>query len=138
MKLKGVGRGCSRAGGGVGGVKKHNHTKNIKVIQFLEEMTEKDFKEKENDFTVEERIPCPDDLCVGIIGEDGVCGICGRKLSSDATQAAEIQEIKINKINENKEEHLHAGENERIPCPDDLCTGIIGEDGRCGVCGKKA
>ncbi len=30
-----------------------------------------------------ERIPCLDDLCVGIIGPDGKCGTCG-KSTSDA------------------------------------------------------
>jgi hypothetical protein len=29
-------------------------------------------------------------------------------------------------------------EDERVCCPDDLCTGVIGADGRCGTCGRAA
>ena len=28
----------------------------------------------------DERICCPDDTCVGIIGKDGTCGVCGKAL----------------------------------------------------------
>lgn len=28
----------------------------------------------------DERVCCPDDTCIGIIGPDGKCGTCGRKL----------------------------------------------------------
>jgi hypothetical protein len=27
-------------------------------------------------------------------------------------------------------------ERTRVPCSDDLCTGVIGRNGRCGTCGK--
>jgi hypothetical protein len=27
---------------------------------------------------------------------------------------------------------------ERVPCPDGMCIGIIGKNGRCGTCGKSA
>jgi hypothetical protein len=32
----------------------------------------------ENAIAPEERICCPDDTCIGIIGPDGRCGTCGR------------------------------------------------------------
>jgi hypothetical protein len=28
------------------------------------------------------------------------------------------------------------GRGERVPCPDGMCTGIIGPKGRCGTCQK--
>lgn len=103
-----------------------------------------------NDF--EDRELCPDELCTGIIGENGRCGVCGRPREKgagedqtpsvepgaeepgaeslpDSEEPAEAQEAEEEKAEE-------FGPEDRIPCADGLCTGIIGEDGRCGVCGR--
>jgi hypothetical protein len=32
----------------------------------------------------------------------------------------------------------NGGTDERIPCPDELCTGTIGPSGRCNYCGRAA
>ena len=80
----------------------------------------------------EERVPCDDELCVGIIGPDGRCGTCGRAGSAPPLPAAQ-----------RPPEPQHADPiaaapegDERVPCRDDLCVGIVGADGRCGTCGR--
>ena len=96
----------------------------------------------------EDREPCPDDLCTGIIGDDGRCGVCGRlregrpprEASRRAPEEAEAGDAGRAEGQEDAEVEIVAGESgdeeDRVPCPDDLCTGIIGEDGRCGICGR--
>jgi len=37
--------------------------------------------EEEEALDLSDRIPCPDESCVGTIGEDGCCRICGLKAS---------------------------------------------------------
>jgi hypothetical protein len=108
--------------------------------------------------TLDDREPCPDDLCTGIIGENGRCGVCGRKregpppkkegrsISSASSgrpypdsddDFPETEEAEGETRDEDGDEGVSSGDEERIPCPDDLCTGIIGPNGRCGVCGRK-
>lgn len=36
----------------------------------------------------EERIPCSDGTCIGIIGLDGRCGVCGKPFQSESTTSA--------------------------------------------------
>jgi hypothetical protein len=96
---------------------------------------------------IDDREPCPDDLCTGIIGEDGRCGVCGRRREGgppgegpyDDPEKAEAGEAEAGEAEVEifaAESGDEGDEEERVPCPDDLCTGIIGEDGRCGVCGR--
>lgn len=35
-------------------------------------------KLEEEEFSVEERILCLDEMCVGTINEEGVCNVCGK------------------------------------------------------------
>jgi len=100
---------------------------------------------------IEEREPCPDDLCTGVIGESGRCGVCGKERvgAPPARRAPRPGEeaAPAAPVAEEGEESLPgrddaggggpAGPEDRVPCADDLCTGIIGADGRCGVCGKR-
>jgi hypothetical protein len=108
----------------------------------------------------EDRELCPDELCTGIIGEDGRCGTCGRMregeappgkkaaAASDAPDAPDDDDVEVETGEPGGDEdggevEESAGSSaydpdERIPCPDELCTGIIGPDGRCGTCGRRA
>ena len=94
-------------------------------------------------------------MCTGILDEQGVCGYCGRKYSlppgvtpivvddalppgdaalhdgiepeSDASDSIALaDELEI----------LPTELSDRVPCGDELCTGILDEQGVCGYCGK--
>jgi hypothetical protein len=91
---------------------------------------------------------CPDGSCIGVIGSDGRCGVCGRSadgrprvLEGGAGAAALVDD----------EDHEHAQDGGEAPpvggggfdagrrlCDDGSCVGVVGSDGRCGVCGKEA
>ncbi len=104
----------------------------------------------------EDRELCPDELCTGVIGEDGRCGTCGRmregqappKKTAAAASDALDDDVEVERGEEDEEreggeleepaESAAYDPDERIPCPDDLCTGIMGPDGRCGTCGRRA
>ena len=104
----------------------------------------------------EDRELCPDELCTGVIGEDGRCGTCGRrregeppprkKSAAPSDDADDDVEVERGDEAEEEGEGESVGDDdlaahdpdERIPCPDDLCTGIMGPDGRCGTCGRRA
>jgi hypothetical protein len=104
----------------------------------------------ENNFDLKERVLCSDDTCIGLVGPDGLCKVCGtaytgdeplpaNQENSEATPCRDI--LKANQdASEIPDEEDSPGINddidERICCPDELCTGIIGKDGKCGTCGK--
>ncbi|MFH1434939.1 MAG: hypothetical protein ABIJ56_04390 [Pseudomonadota bacterium] len=105
----------------------------------------------------EDRECCPDDLCTGIMGEGGRCGICGRmregpppvkKASSESEpfggfsrEEREEEDAEDEDVSADPDDPAEEGAafdpDERVPCADGLCTGIIGENGRCGMCGRK-
>ena len=102
----------------------------------------------------EDRECCPDELCTGIMGENGRCGVCGRmrkgpppakKVSAEGEPDGGFSREEEDAEDEGGpadpddpgEAEAAFDPDERVPCADGLCTGIIGEDGRCGVCGKK-
>ena len=105
-----------------------------------------------DDFDPEARRLCPDDNCIGVIGPDGTCKVCGAespdgpppagaaKAAGDG--AAEAPEKKDDKkpaarsIPTGKGAASGFDPNDRILCSDDCCTGLIGPDGTCKVCGK--
>jgi hypothetical protein len=76
---------------------------------------------------LEERIPCPDDLCTGTLNEKGVCNYCGMTRDGYRAQA---------EVAEREEVQAEAGDSERIPCIDDNCTGTVNEQGLCNYCRK--
>lgn len=102
----------------------------------------------ENEFTLENRVLCSDDMCIGTIGPDGRCQTCGGEYRGDeplptmlpagtpapfdvaAEPAGPLHEL------ESPIEAPPFDPDERICCPDDMCIGIIGENGQCGTCGK--
>jgi len=100
--------------------------------------------------------PCPDELCVGVIGEDGTCTICGA-LSATLIPSADLDgrlpcrdgncigvagpdghctECGAYIGDPEEEETMDIDDDDRRPCPDRACLGVIGDDGRCTECGE--
>lgn len=93
---------------------------------------------------------CPDELCVGLIGQDGRCKVCGKAGtppsagspgSSDADDVNDLSEPDA----ATDAEASATGDSDSDPafqdralCPDDSCIGLLGPDGRCKECGKAA
>lgn len=100
------------------------------------------------EFTLEDRILCEDDTCIGLIGPDGKCKICGRIYEGTAPLPRENDNIETSEETESLAKYATQeepstdsnsfDEEERVLCPDDTCIGIIGPDGKCGTCGKSA
>jgi hypothetical protein len=111
------------------------------------------------DLEWQQRILCPDESCIGVIGPDGRCKECGLPYtgSFDPTKIEtvapdfeatdpedEIDEDSEDEINEEPEEfEEHDTEapsdlewEQRKLCSDESCIGVIGPDGRCKECGK--
>lgn len=100
---------------------------------------------------------CPDGACVGVIGSDGLCSVC-RRTESAAARGDEVVEADEERAGEAAMGEAASGEtsdsasafrpnplagasgfdaNRRL-CDDGSCVGLIGADGLCGVCGRKA
>jgi hypothetical protein len=92
---------------------------------------------------------CPDGACIGVIGTDGRCHVCGRAAAGGASAAAPEGFTPV----EDEDEDEDRDEDEAEPvaaaaaggfdpkrrlCPDGECLGVLGADGVCNVCGKKA
>jgi len=98
---------------------------------------------------------CPDGGCIGVIGDDGKCRVCGREASGGAKSAApgdapavEDEDADADDFGDGNED-ADGGTEEKAAagagfdpgrklCPDDSCIGVIGPEGVCTVCGKKA
>ncbi len=100
-----------------------------------------------------ERVLCDDGMCTGIVGPEGRCGTCGRRCESaprappaddDRTVDARNDEGAIDappaeaSREEVPDREAAADDDDRTLCPDGMCTGILGADGRCGTCGTRA
>ncbi|MBI3071332.1 MAG: hypothetical protein HYY84_04310 [Deltaproteobacteria bacterium] len=99
-----------------------------------------------------ERVPCVDDLCTGTVNENGRCNYCGAagpKPGTAMKQQAEEAPDTNAATTERESAPLDAADarsiegetpslhDERIPCPDDLCTGTLDAAGVCRYCGLK-
>jgi hypothetical protein len=94
----------------------------------------------------DERALCPDGSCTGLLDADGRCKVCG-KVDPDAVIA-----MRAAKADDADDEDQGGGEggdegggddaaaddDDRNLCPDGGCTGLIGSDGTCKVCGRRA
>jgi hypothetical protein len=96
---------------------------------------------------------CPDGACIGVIGPDGRCGVCGRSASGRPGVLAGGAGGATNQLNNdaNDDDHDDGADDEaqaapaegsgfdpnRRLCDDGSCVGVVGPDGRCGVCGKE-
>ncbi len=99
-------------------------------------------------FTLDGRVMCTDDTCIGIIGTDGLCTECGLAYTGDekpgetpsgdapspVLQDDEPTDSRDPGADDDKEPS--PSPDERVCCPDDTCIGIIGADGKCGTCSK--
>ena len=85
----------------------------------------------ENGFEPARRELCPDGTCIGLIGADGQCKVCGA-VGASAVADPRHQGM-VGPPRSEEEEEL---DDERELCPDGACIGLIGADGRCGVCGS--
>jgi hypothetical protein len=106
--------------------------------------------------SLEDRVPCSDDMCVGIIGDNGRCGVCGKPgtppartesthpehphddlhQTSGAPAAPSEHEDRGEDDGDGEEAADTAGDDERVPCLDDMCVGILSAERKCGTCGK--
>jgi len=87
----------------------------------------------ETEFNPTRRL-CPDGACIGVMKEDGRCSVCGRDADGAALAAAED----AGEAPEPTAEGTGGFDPSRRLCEDGSCVGVIGPDGRCGVCGQPA
>jgi len=101
---------------------------------------------------------CSDGTCIGVIGPNGRCKVCGRSASmsaeasgaaastshgasddegSDASAASGVSGVAGN-ASANGGVVASGSATGRVSCSDASCTGAIGADGHCDVCGKVA
>ena len=90
----------------------------------------------EDDDNEDERALCPDGACTGLLDDDGRCKVCG-KVDPNAVIAMRNEHAKT-PDEEDKADVAGDGDDERKLCPDGACTGLIGDDGTCKVCGRSA
>jgi hypothetical protein len=93
---------------------------------------------------------CPDGACVGVLGADGRCSVCRRAAGASAAASEAPSEVKSETADQ---DDSHSDETDapssvaasassfdskRRLCEDGSCVGIVGADGVCGSCGRKA
>jgi len=107
----------------------------------------------EGKFDPSKRRLCPDGACIGLIGDDGRCRVCGR--ASDGSAAAPSATAGDPYGADNEEDDAWMPEPgdpgaaagapgnasagfraDRRLCDDGSCIGVVGDDGRCSVCGR--
>jgi hypothetical protein len=84
---------------------------------------------------------CPDGACIGVIGPDGQCKVCRRRASDDPgtqarTSAPEDAALPGGAAAEPAAEPAAVPAAVPTPCSDAACTGVVGAEGTCSVCGK--
>lgn len=88
------------------------------------------------------RALCADDMCVGIIGPDGRCKECGLSAigaTPDDNDDNDDDDDDDDWEDEDGDDEDEDGEDDdRQLCPDDMCIGLIGSNGRCKECGTAA
>jgi hypothetical protein len=95
-------------------------------------------EEADGDFDSDGRELCPDGNCTGLL-ENGRCKLCGR--AADGSVAPPPPD---HAPDGGFEDDSAAGDGgagfdpERRLCSDGACTGLIGDDDRCKVCGLPA
>ena len=106
----------------------------------------------------ERRVLCSDESCTGTISPDGKCRVCGKPYAGDApipTVDDDADTVDMWEGTATDEDDTTQGDDSsadnqgpdsleetdtdwdnRVLCSDESCTGTIGSDGRCRVCGK--
>jgi hypothetical protein len=88
---------------------------------------------------------CPDGSCVGVLGADGRCSVCQRPPGAAGDSAADAappawveassEDAPASEMGDVAASGFDPG---RRLCDDGSCVGIVGADGVCGACGRKA
>ncbi len=84
---------------------------------------------------------CADGACVGVLGDDGRCRACGR---TEAQAAAGEDSVVMDDASDGAPAEGGAApsdngfDSKRRLCDDGACVGVIGDDGACRVCGRRA
>ena len=92
---------------------------------------------------------CPDGSCVGVLGGDGRCSVCQRPAGAGGESPAESPvEAGTDHAAEASGDDARAVEMTDGPtsgfdptrrlCDDGSCVGVVGANGICGTCGRKA
>jgi hypothetical protein len=109
---------------------------------------------EETSFNPKRRL-CPDGSCVGVLGADGRCSVCRRSAGADGGSGAEAfaeapDAAEAQVRDDASGDHARATEMgdgmgttsgfdpSRRLCDDGSCVGIVGADGICGTCARKA
>jgi hypothetical protein len=100
-------------------------------------------EDAETSFDPTARRLCADGACVGVLGDDGRCRVCGR---TEAQAAAGDDVAAMNDPSDDAPASAEVGAgaidggfdpNRRL-CDDGSCVGVLGDDGACRVCGRRA
>jgi hypothetical protein len=82
---------------------------------------------------------CPDGACVGVIGADGVCSVCGRtEAEAESGEASRSIAAEASGGDEGGQGEAGGFDASRRLCDDGSCVGVVGDDGVCRVCGRRA
>jgi hypothetical protein len=88
-----------------------------------------------DDIDFDSRQLCSDGNCTGVIGDDGHCKTCGR--AADGTAAEPVASVASAASPGSAAEDGTFDDDRRL-CPDGACVGLLGDDGKCKVCGLSA
>ncbi len=105
--------------------------------------------ENNSDFNLDDRILCPDDTCIGLVGPDGRCKVCKTPYSGElpgslASDSPDLplpeEEAPLPEATKppGEDDSELVDDEDRRPCLDETCIGVIGPDGLCGTCGLAA
>lgn len=93
----------------------------------------------------EERFLCPDGACTGLLDGDGRCKVCGQvdervrgRLRPRVASSADAGDDGAGDGSGEDDVGPADDDDERRLCPDGGCTGLLGDDGACKVCGRRA
>jgi hypothetical protein len=88
---------------------------------------------------------CPDGSCVGVLGADGRCSVCqgragaaGGSLAEAAPAAWAAPSSDDASPTEMANAAAYGFDPSRRLCDDGSCVGVVGANGSCGTCGRKA
>ena len=110
-------------------------------VSIQEDLRRLEREEPEQGEELEERIPCPDESCVGCLGEDGRCRVCGT--GSEGVPGPGLEPLAMGQEHNEEaadldsQEPQEPGWEERVPCADESCVGSVDGEGYCRICGLR-
>jgi hypothetical protein len=90
----------------------------------------------EETFDPSARRLCGDGACVGVLGDDGRCRVCGR--TEDEAARGETVVAAADSRDDEAAGSPGGFDTSRRLCDDGSCVGVVGDDGVCRVCGRRA